>query len=56
MNNEKPLNIILFKYALEHILIIHRMITQPKGHGLLIGMAGTGRKSYARLSSYIAGF
>lgn len=51
---EKQLNLVLFNYALENILIILRILRQTNGHGLLIGLAGCGRKSCVSLSSFIA--
>ena len=48
------MNLVLFKNALEHIIKIVRVITNPFGHAMLIGVGGSGRKSLAILSSYIA--
>lgn len=52
--SDKPMNLVLFDYALQHILIILRIIRQPRGNALLIGMGGSGRKSFANLASFIA--
>ncbi len=56
MNTEKPMDIVLFKYVLEHILKINRIKNQPKGHCLLIGTTGSGRTSFATISAYVSGF
>ncbi len=56
MNTEKPMDIVFFKYVLEHILKITRIITQPKGHCLLIGTSGSGRNSYATIATYASGY
>lgn len=54
LNSEKPLNLILFKYFIEHILIIYRCIQQPRGYVLLIGNLGIGKKSLSRLATFSA--
>ena len=48
------MNLVLFTTAIEHIIKIVRVITATFGHALLVGVGGSGRKSLAQLSSYIA--
>lgn len=45
---------MLFMVAIEHVIKIVRVITTTYGHALLVGVGGSGRKSLAQLSSYIA--
>lgn len=40
--------------AIQHVIRIVRIITTTFGHALLVGVGGSGRKSLATLSCFVA--
>jgi dynein heavy chain, axonemal len=57
-NNQSKvqMKLILFLDACDHIARICRVLRQPQGNALLLGVGGSGRQSLSRLATFMSSF
>jgi len=50
------MKLVMFLDACDHVSRIQRVIMQPLGNALLLGIGGSGRQSLSRLATFIANY
>lgn len=54
--SRSPMNLVMFKFAIEHVSRVSRVLQQDNGNAMLVGIGGSGRHSAVKLATFMCEF